>query len=643
MGTLTRISGKLSYGLLFMLVLPLALWLWARSTEPVIRIPVPDLPIIGLCLSIAGGIICLWGMFSLVWYGKGLPMNAYPPTLYVHKGIYAVFKHPIYWGSGAIAFGISLFFKSSSGFWMVSPLFCLAMAAFVAGFENEKIKNAKGYFPHKTFFSLPDKSTAAPATADRLNIFILVLAPWAILYELFVFIGLPKDVIYTNLAFERQLPVIEWSEIFYELPYIMALLVPFVLNTKLQVRGFIQDAWWAMGFVFFAYIVFPFAVYQRDFTPTNALGRLIYWERRYDGGIAAFPSFHVVWAFFIAKYFSAVFRLKTFWYALAVIISLSCIANGSHSFADVIAGALIYLLADRRHAGWNNIKHLSEKIANSWREWHWGQARLINHGLYAGASAVTGMMIVESCLGKDHAFTGIIIAIAAIAGAALWAQIVEGSPSLLRPYGYYGSIVGGIISTLFISLVHNISIMYLLAAFALAAPWFQMLGRLRCLVQGCCHGKPCDAVTGIRFTAPQSRVLKIAALKGVPVHPTQLYSIGSNLIIALLLIRLVSLQMPVQIITGLYFLLNGIARFVEESLRGEPQTVYWKGLRLYQWLAVISIVAGAAITCIPAVEHLLVHVYPGALIFALILGLIATAAYGLDFPKSNRRFARLTS
>ncbi|MBS1529972.1 MAG: prolipoprotein diacylglyceryl transferase [Bacteroidetes bacterium] len=643
MGTLTHIPGKLLYGLLFMLALPLCLILWARSTEPIIQIPVPDLPAAGIGLSVTGGIICLWGMASLIKYGKGLPMNAYPPKFYVKRGIYAVLKHPIYWGAGMIAFGLSLYFKSSSGFWMVSPLFCLSIVAFVAGFENEQIKSVKGYFSHKTFFSLPDESTSAPTVADRVNVIILVLIPWAVLYELFVFIGIPKDAIYTNLPFERQLPVIEWSEIFYELPYIMVLIIPFILVTRLQVRSFIIDVWWAMGFVFFMYVAFPFAVHQRDFVPTNALGRLIYWERRYDGGIAAFPSFHVAWAFFISKYFSARFGLKWFWQLLAILISLSCIANSSHSVADVIAGFLIYALVDQRHTVWHGIKYTSEKIANSWLEWHWGPARLINHGLYAGAAGFTGMLIIESCLGKDHAFAGAFVAVSAIAGAALWAQVIEGSPRLLRPFGYYGSVLGGTVSILVVSLVYDISVMYLLAAFALAAPWIQILGRLRCLVQGCCHGKPCDAATGIRFTAPQSRVLKIASLKGVPIHPTQLYSIGSNLLIGLLLIRLASLQMPVQIIGGMYFILNGLARFVEESLRGEPQTAYWKGLRLYQWLAIISIVAGAAMTCIPLTEHLSVSFYPGGLAFALVFGLIATAAYGLDFPKSNRRFARLTS
>ena len=643
MGTLNNIAGKVFYGLIFILVLPIGLYLWARATERIIHIPVPDLHVTGLSLFIAGSIICLWGMASLILHGKGLPMNAYPPIYYVHKGIYGVFSHPIYVGSGMIAFGLSLYFRSSSGFWMVSPLFGLAMVVYIAGFENEKIKSASGYFHNKTLFSLPEKDLVSPSLPDRLNVYFLALIPWLIIYELFIFAGVPNDAVFTNLPLEEHLPVIECSELFYVLPYFMVIAIPLILSTRLQVREFIQDTWWAMLFVFFIYLVFPFAVHQRGFDATNFFGSLIYTERSHDGEVGALPSFHVVWAFFVAKYFSAKFGLKRFWQMLAIVISLSCIANGSHTLLDVFAGYLIYLLVSNRHAVWNRIRDLAERLANSWKEWRWGPVRLINHGLYAGAGGFTGMLILGSCLEENYILAGFIIGISSIIGAALWAQVIEGSPKLLRPYGYYGSLVGGILSIVVVSFFYDIGMLYLLAAFAFAAPWFQMLGRLRCLVQGCCHGKSCDAMVGIRFTDPHSRVLKIAALKGIPIHPTQLYSIGSNFLIALLLIRLVNIQVPVSIITGIYFILNGLARFVEEALRGEPQTAYWKGLRLYQWLAIISIVAGAAITSIPTKQFLSITFYPEVLIYSCIFGLIATAAYGLDFPMSNKRFARLTS
>lgn len=643
MGTLKKAAGKFLYGALFMLALPVCLYLWARGTNDIIQLPVPNLPVISMVLLFAGCIICGWGMISLMIYGKGLPMNAYPPKYFVDKGIYGLVSHPIYVGAGIITVGLSLYFKSASGFWLVSPLFCLAMVVFVIGYENETIKNTAGYFHKELFFSLPPAVPGGPVWKDRLNVFVLALLPWAILYELIIFTGIPRDAIVTNLAFEQQLPVIEWSEIFYLLPYLLVSIIPFILTTKLQVHSFIKDVWWAMFFALIIYIAFPFVVQQRSFTPRSFWGELIYLERSYDGVTAALPAFHVIWAFILSKYYTVRFGWKLFWVALAVLISWSCIANGSHSIPDVTAGFFVFLLVDKRKVVWKAIRLTAECIANSWKEWHFGKIRLINHGLYAGAAALVGMLIIGSCLGQQGSFAGFCIGLSAIIGAALWAQLVEGSPRLQRPYGYYGGVIGIFVSTAIMSLVFDTSFMYLLAAFALAGPWFQVLGRLRCLVQGCCHGKPCHPGLGIRFTHSQSRVLKIASLKGVPVHPTQLYSIGANLIIALILFRMVSLEMPVSFIAGLYLILNGLARFVEEAMRGEPQTAYWKGLRLYQWLAIVNIIAGAAITCIPTAVHLSMNYTTTALVWACITGIIATVAYGMDFPASGKRFARLTS
>ncbi|MFL5815790.1 MAG: prolipoprotein diacylglyceryl transferase [Bdellovibrionia bacterium] len=44
-------------------------------------------------------------------------------------------------------------------------------------------------------------------------------------------------------------------------------------------------------------------------------------------------------------------------------------------------------------------------------------------------------------------------------------------------------------------------------------------GRLGCFGAGCCYGKPTDSIFGVRFTSP----LVDPALRGIPLHPTQLY------------------------------------------------------------------------------------------------------------------------
>jgi prolipoprotein diacylglyceryltransferase len=272
-----------------------------------------------------------------------------------------------------------------------------------------------------------------------------------------------------------------------------------------------------------------------------------------------------------------------------------------------------------------------------------GPGRIINHGFYGGAAGFAGTLLAGFFLGPQNAYAVLIVMTFVIIGAGLWAQFIEGSPKLLRPFGYYGGLIGAIVSGAVVCLIFSINIFVLLGSFAMAGPWIQSIGRLRCLVQGCCHGRPSNEKIGIRFTHPFSRVNKISGLAGVPLHPTQLYSIGSNIIAGLVLIRLYSLGMPSSFITGIYFILNGTGRFVEESYRGEVQTPYWAGMRIYQWIAIINILIGAAFTTIPNSGVLSFQPNIASLFMAIIMGILITIASGVDFPESNRRFARLTT
>ena len=82
--------------------------------------------------------------------------------------------------------------------------------------------------------------------------------------------------------------------------------------------------------------------------------------------------------------------------------------------------------------------------------------------------------------------------------------------------------------------------------------------------------------------------------------------------------------------------------FVEEEWRGEPQTPVWAGLRLYQWVSIVSLVCGAALTVIPGSPRAPAPVLSvTALWTGLAAGAITWLAVSVDFPRSNRRFARL--
>jgi prolipoprotein diacylglyceryltransferase len=289
---------------------------------------------------------------------------------------------------------------------------------------------------------------------------------------------------------------------------------------------------------------------------------------------------------------------------------------------------------------WQAIRNQGERIANSWHEWRIGPVRVINHGFYVGVGAFLAFWLAEMLAGRS---TPVLVAgLTAVGGAALWAQYVEGSPQLLRPFGFYGGLLGGALGALLAPLF-GASPWLVLAAFSAAGPWAQAMGRLRCLVQGCCHGRPAPEQIGIRYVHLRSRVCRMTKWTGVPLHPTPVYSFLWNSLIGLVIMRLWFLHTPLHLIAGLYFILNGLGRFVEEAWRGEPQTPALARLRLYQWAAVASVLAGVMMTALGASEPAPVAHFDWLASFpAAGFGLVVCCAMGVDFPESSLRFSRLT-
>ena len=437
--------------------------------------------------------------------------------------------------------------------------------------------------------------------------------------------------------------MLPWTEIFYGSVYVMVLLVPVIVRTRHDLRLFSSRALLAMLIIFPLYLAVPLIAPPRSFAAIGRLGAWLNLDRAHDSAAAAFPSFHVVWAFIAAEALARGPWQKRLWRAWAVLVSASCVTTGMHALVDVAAGLLVAAAVIRMDRVWSFLRSSSEKIANSWREWRIGSGRVINHGAYAGAGVFIGIWIIDTLLGPGKSAIPIAIFLGGCVGAALWAQVIEGSPALLRPLGFYGGMIGTWTCGALAARWTRTAIWPVLAALVVAAPWIQGIGRLRCLVQGCCHGRPAADHVGIRYTHPRSRVWRMPSLRGVSVHATPLYSLLWNVVVALVVTRIYLLHASSAMVGGVYLILSGAGRFVEEAYRGEPQTPVVGGLRLYQWVAVATLGLGALITTIknsapspPPAPHI------SSIFVALACGLGAWFLTGIDFPESNRRFARLT-
>jgi protein-S-isoprenylcysteine O-methyltransferase Ste14 len=634
--------GRALYGLLFIVVLPALLIAWARMTGASVLLPAFGTPLAGIALMICGAILMISGMVALIAYGKGLPMNPFPPVRYVTQGVYKLTSHPIYTGFSTLCIGCAMAAHSSSGLWLVSPVVILGCVALVQGFEKHDLDKRFGHAVEKPLLRLAESEPAPPSLTERLSVYILVLFPWLVLYEAVRLIGVPGDAVIAFFPFERKLPVYEWTELIYASTYAFVLLAPLIAKTRRDLREFSVCGLLATGLITLLFLTVPLIAPPRLFAPHGFLGKLLTWERAVDTPAAAFPSFHVVWALLAARVYAARMRSwKLVWWGWACLISISCIATGMHAVVDVAGGVIVFLFVTRIQAVWESARRLTERSANSWREWRFGPLRVINHGLYAGAGAFITLSVVGLLTGHDYIISMIVVAISIVITSAIWAQVVEGSSSLLRPYGWYGGMLGAVMG-LFISKLLGADSWLLAGAFCVAGPLAQSAGRLRCLVQGCCHGREASARVGIRYTHPRSRVCRLSSLAGVPVHATPLYSILYNLFVAVVMLRLWQLHTALSLIIGAYLILTGLGRFVEESYRGEPQTAVIAGLKLYQWMALLSLLAGIFITMMghtPAAPE--PHFNWGSVIAAGCFGIFAGFALGVDFPNSNRRFARL--
>ncbi|MCK4920063.1 MAG: prolipoprotein diacylglyceryl transferase [Bacteroidales bacterium] len=629
----THLFAKFLYALLFLVIIPVGFWFWAKFTESIIRYPAIESKTAGLIITIVGVLLILWAMIALMKHGKGLPMNAFPPSQFVKKGPYQLFQHPIYWGFGILMVGVFVLTGSSSGLWLVTPLTILSMIALVWGYEKIDLKKRFPKETIKTVLHLPENSSGPTSLRDSIASVIVI----AIMLTLgnYLIIKLSGNIspftgntlIIHPVFGNPQLQI---------LSLIFIIIIPFLLKKK----DILFE--WAVSVI----LGLTLSVFIALISPAIGTQYFLYENSITDKGSGLALSIIAVPIFLILISLKAILRQSTklFVYTSLIAILLGAIqlTNSSSSILHLVTSLLIFLLAANYNRIWYFLKNTSEKIANSWQEWVIGKVRIINHGFYIGIGVFFAILLAGILSGKIYAWAILVFAFIGIVFSGLWAQIVEGSEKLKRPFGYYGSLVGIPFGCLAVWAM-GVNVWVIIGVASVVMPWVQAIGRFRCLVNGCCHGGPVDNPRiGIRYFHFRSRVSRISGMKGELLHPTQLYAILWLFIVGFILLALWNNRFPASFISGIYLILTGIGRFVEEAYRGEVQTKILKGLRLYQWIAIISLVIGIIMTTIPTEQIVIISGFGWETLAAAVLGgLFAFFAMGVDFPYSNKRFSRL--
>ena len=194
---------------------------------------------------------------------------------------------------------------------------------------------------------------------------------------------------------------------------------------------------------------------------------------------------------------------------------------------------------------------------------------------------------------------GIWIIVSALVGAKLLLFVVDFKQFTRNPGDVLGLarsggvFYGGLIAAVTVAFIylrrHRLPLWTTTDVFAPGIALGHVVGRMGCLLAGCCFGKPTSVPWAITFTNPAAAA-NVGTPLGVPLHPTQIYEAGAELLILvfLLLWERRGHGFPGRTFWS-YMLLYGVTRFIIEFYRGDSRGMVFDALSTSQFVSVILV------------------------------------------------------
>ncbi len=180
---------------------------------------------------------------------------------------------------------------------------------------------------------------------------------------------------------------------------------------------------------------------------------------------------------------------------------------------------------------------------------------------------------------------GIYVIVAAIVGGKLLLLVTDFQSfrqnpadlmSLARSGGvFYGGLLLSVAVAFWYMRRHALALWPTFDVFAPGIALGHAVGRLGCLMAGCCYGRPTSLPWGITFSDPFTGSY-VGTPLGVALHPTQIYEVIAETAILLFLLALERRRgdFPGRTFWA-YILLYGLTRYSIEFFRGDPRGAMW--------------------------------------------------------------------
>ena len=235
-----------------------------------------------------------------------------------------------------------------------------------------------------------------------------------------------------------------------------------------------------------------------------------------------------------------------------------------------------------------------------------GPLTLHTYGVLLALGAALGLWLMthlakNAGLDPDRVMTlALWLLISGLVGSRLMFVLLEPSQFKVAPWRmlaiwegglvFYGGVAGALIVGLILMRRWRMPALTLMDCVAPGLALAQAVGRLGCFSAGCCYGRVFEGGwCAVTFSDPFS-----LAPRGVPLHPTQLYTAAALLVIMAVLLLLWRRRRFAGQIFFTYGFLHGIARVIIETFRADWRGAPILGMTPTGWFALALAVVSAA-------------------------------------------------